>query len=276
MRFTYLIFLLSLGNLLYAQITVFGQIRDSKFHEVLPYVNIGIPSEGIGTVTDKEGYYFIEFSDELLNKEILFSMVGFKSQSISINNLEKIEGEILLNLTLDTQVYDLNEVVVSNGIWEQKAIGNDTDSKLITGGFTSNQLGNEIAQYVRVKKQRPTYIESFWLSVVENAFDSVLLRLNIYSEDEGFPDENILKEPIYIELPNTPQVIEIDLKEYDIFVEDNFFISLEWIEDLGVDQLLFSAGVLGKPLYARNASQGKWVKQNFNIGMGVNISQRKN
>ena len=63
MRFTYLIFLLSLGNLLHDQITVFGQIRDSEFNEVLPYVNIGIPSEGISTVTDKEGYYFLKFSD---------------------------------------------------------------------------------------------------------------------------------------------------------------------------------------------------------------------
>ena len=144
-------------------------------------------------------------------------------------------------------------------------------------GFTSNQLGNEIAQFVRVKKNRPTLLKKFWLSIAENAIEDVILRLNVYTEDEGFPAENILTEPIYISLPNEAETIIVDLTPYDIYVEENFFFSIEWIEDLGVDNLWFSAGVFGKSVYARSASQSKWVRQKaLSIGMGVELIQKNN
>ena len=156
-------------------------------------------------------------------------------------------------------------------------VGNKTDSKLITTGFTTNKLGNEIAQFVRVKKQRPTLIQGFWLSIAENSIESVILRLNIYLEEEGFPGENVLKEPIYLELPNEPQTITVDLTPFDIYVEDDFFVSIEWIEDLGIEGLWFSAGVFGKSLYARSASHAQWVKQRaLSIGMGVELLQKRN
>ena len=74
----------------------------------------------------------------------------------------------------------------------------------------------------------------------------------------------------------SPQVVSVDLTPYEIYVEDSFFISLEWIEDIGIEGLWFSAGMLGKSLFARATSQDRWVQQKFNIGMGVEILQQKN
>lgn len=74
-----------------------------------------------------------------------------------------------------------------------------------------------------MKKKRPTLVQGFWLSIAENFIESAILRLNIYLEEEGLPGENILKEPIYIELTNDPQTIAVDLKREDIYVEDDFF-----------------------------------------------------
>ena len=276
MRPTYLIFFLLLGYILQAQTMVFGKIIDAEFKEPLPYVNIGIPGAGIGTVSDEAGYYLLEIPNDKINDSLYFSMVGFASQNFKIDQLDG-SNEKLLNISFQPETTALKEVVVTSGKWEQKAIGNETDSKLITTGFTTNKLGNEIAQFVRVKKKRPTLVQGFWLSIAENTIESVILRLNIYLEEEGFPGENILKEPIYLELPNEPQTIEVDLTPYDIFIEDDFFVSLEWIEDLGVEGLWFFAGVFGKSLYARSASHAQWVKQRaLSIGMGVEILQKEN
>ncbi|MCH1417889.1 MAG: hypothetical protein L7U68_04990 [Flavobacteriaceae bacterium] len=78
-------------------------------------------------------------------------------------------------------------------------------------------------------------------------------------------------------MPNEPQTIEVDLTPYDIYVEDDFFVSIEWIEDLGVEGLWFSAGVFGKSHYARSPSHAHWVKQRaLCIGMGVELLQKKN
>ena len=223
MRPTYLIFLLLLGNILQAQTVVFGKITDAEFNEPLPYVNIGIPGAGIGTVSDEQGYYLLEIPLDKINDSLYFSMVGFAFQSFKIDQIEGT-NEKLLNVLLKPETTALKEVVLTSGKWEPIAVGNKTESKLVTTGFTTNHLGNEIAQFVRVKKQRPTLIQKLWLSIAENSIESVILRLNIYLEEEGFPGENILQEPIYLELPNDPQTITVDLTPYDIYVEDDFFV----------------------------------------------------
>ncbi|MGB1449864.1 MAG: carboxypeptidase-like regulatory domain-containing protein [Flavobacteriaceae bacterium] len=274
MRPTYFTLLLFLGSILHAQIQIIGKITDGEFNDPLPYVNIGIPNAGIGTVSDEEGYFLLDIPANLIQKELRFSMVGFAPQSFPINRIAG-PNEKLLNVVLKPETTALAEVVVTSGAWEIKKVGNETESKLITTGFTSNRLGNEIAQFVRVKKQRPTRIQRFWLSIAENTIESVILRLNIYLEEEGFPGTNVLQKPIYIELPNEPQTIEVDLTPYDIYIEDDFFVSIEWIEDLGVEGLWFSAGVFGKSLYARSTSHDQWVKQRgLSIGMGVEVLQK--
>lgn len=230
----------------------------------------------MGTVSDENGYYLLDIPSHFIQENLRFSMVGFSKYEVLISSLEG-KFNFIHDVNLSTETTALNEVIVTSGTWKTMSEGNKTESKLIVAGFTSNQLGNEIAQFIRVKKNRPTRVQAFWLAVAENNIESVILRLNIYTEKEGFPDENLLKKPIYIHLPNEPQTIKVDLKPFDIYLEDSFFISLEWIEDLGVENLWFSASLFGKQLYARNASQGEWVRQKaLGIGMGVELFQKHN
>ena len=156
-------------------------------------------------------------------------MVGFGFQSFKIDQINETK-EKLLNISFQPETTALKEVVVTSGKWERKTVGNETDSKLITTGFTTNKLGNEIAQFVRVKKQRPTLIQCFWLSIAENTIESVILRLNIYLEEEEFPGENILQEPIYLALPNEPQTIEVDLTPMTFMSKTTFLCPLNGLK----------------------------------------------
>ena len=267
-------FLFLFEGFLHAQVFVSGLVSAADTGEPLPYVNIGIPNEGIGTVSNEAGYYQLELPEHLQQKTLRFSMVGFSEKEVFISPSED-KHALVYDITLDPETTKLNEVVVTNSSWEKVSVGNKTDSKRIVTGFTSNQLGNEIAQFIRVKKNRPTKLEAFWVTLAENKIENAVLRLNIYSEKEGFPDTNLLKTPIYIELPSDHQTLTLDLKPYAIYVEDDFFVSLEWIEDYGIENLWFSAGLFGKSLYARNASQGEWVrKKALSIGMGVELLQK--
>ena len=77
-------------------------------------------------------------------------------------------------------------------------------------------------------------------------------------------------------MPNEPQNHRVDLTSYDIYVEEDFFVSIEWIEDLGVEGLWFSAGVFGKFHYACSASHAQWVKQRaLSIGMERRVIAKK-
>lgn len=272
---TPLIFFLLIIQSLSSQFLVEGVVTDAETGQTLPYVNIGIPAQGIGTVSDESGFYTLYIPADKMAYQIRFSMVGYAAHQVLISSLQEADVR-LYDVALSPQTTLLNEVVVTDGSWEVSRVGNKTKSKRFVSGFTSNKLGNEMAQFVQVKKNCPTKVQSFWVSIAENTLESVILRLNLYSVHEGFPHENMLTTPILIEVPNTPQVVSVDLTPYEIYVEDSFFISLEWIEDIGIEGLWFSAGMLGKSLFARATSQDRWVQQKFNIGMGVEILQQKN
>jgi len=266
-------FLLSF-TVLNAQHILQGRIIDAFTKEPLPFVNIGVLKKELGTVSNEDGFFFLEVPDLFAKETLRFSMIGFDERDFQVADLEAI---LLSNntLVLAEQTTFLEEVVLTaEKKWDTRVSGNSTTSKLLITGFTSNQLGNEIALFVKVKKT-PAYIDGIQFSVVENIYPEVRFRVNVYSSDYRFPDENILKENIIVTLKQSEGLISVDLKEYDILVDDDVFISLEWIdEDLGSEGLWFSAGVFGKSIYARSTSQAEWKKQRgLSLGMSVTLRE---
>jgi len=257
-----------------AQYILQGRIIDALTKEPLPFVNIGVLKKELGTVSNEDGFFFLEVPDVFAKETLRFSMIGFDERDFQVADLEAI---LLSNntLVLAEQTTFLEEVVLTaEKKWDTRVSGNATTSKLLITGFTSNQLGNEIALFVKVKKT-PAYIEGIQFSVVENIYPEVRFRVNVYSSEYRFPDENILKENIFVTLKQSEGIISVDLKEYDILVDDDVFISLEWIdEDLGSEGLWFSAGVFGKSIYARSTSQAEWKKQRgLSLGMSVTLRE---
>ena len=257
-----------------AQYILQGRIIDALTKEPLPFVNIGVLKKELGTVSNEDGFFFLEVPDVFAKETLRFSMIGFDERDFQVADLEAI----LLSdntLVLAEQTTFLEEVVLTaEKKWDTRVSGNATTSKLLITGFTSNQLGNEIALFVKVKKT-PAYIEGIQFSVVENIYPEVRFRVNVYSSEYRFPDGNILKENIFVTLKQSEGIISVDLKEYDILVDDDVFISLEWIdEDLGSEGLWFSAGVFGKSIYARSTSQAEWKKQRgLSLGMSVTLRE---
>ncbi len=266
-------FLLSF-TVLNAQHILQGRIIDAFTKEPLPFVNVGVLKKELGTVSNEDGFFFLEVPDLFAKETLRFSMIGFDERDFQVADLEAI---LLSNntLVLAEQTTFLEEVVLTaEKKWDTRVSGNSTTSKLLITGFTSNQLGNEIALFVKVKKT-PAYIEGIQFSVVENIYPEVRFRVNVYSNEYRFPDENILKENIFVTLKQSKGIISVDLKEYDILIDDDVFISLEWIdEDLGSEGLWFSAGVFGKSIYARSTSQAEWKKQRgLSLGMSVTLRE---
>ena len=266
-------FLLSIP-VLNAQYILQGRIIDALTKEPLPFVNVGVLKKELGTVSNEDGFFFLEVPDVFAKETLRFSMIGFDERDFQVADLEAI---LLSNntLVLAEQTTFLEEVVLTaEKKWDTRVSGNATTSKLLITGFTSNQLGNEIALFVKVKKT-PAYIEGIQFSVVENIYPEVRFRVNVYSSEYRFPDENILKENIFVTLNQSEGIISVDLKEYDILVDDDVFISLEWIdEDLGSEGLWFSAGVFGKSIYARSTSQAEWKKQR-GLSLGISVTLRE-
>lgn len=249
----------------YAQLLT-GTVKDDKTKQTIPFVNVGIVSKGIGTVTDTTGTFKIN----LINNDadsLRVSMTGYYPQSFLIADLKKKAGT--LHIQLFPRQIQLGEVKVTNHKYKEVILGNTTQSQSTTAGFTSNKLGNEIGAIIKIKRS-PTYLKRFNASIAVSTTDSVKLRLNIYSVKDGLPYQNMLQQNIFVTVRKDQKNISVDLEPYFIMVEDKFFVSLEWIQNSRGRGLMFSASLLSSAIISRETSQANWEKVGI-AGVGFNV-----
>ncbi|MBU2996920.1 SusC/RagA family TonB-linked outer membrane protein [Cellulophaga baltica] len=133
LNFLVIVFLFSSGTVLAQKKSISGVINDESGMPV-PGANIVLKGTNNGVITDFDGNYTIEFSEEGI---LEYSMLGFVSQSIPTN------GQTVINVTLIEDVQTLNEVVVTAlGIKkEKKALGysvQEVSGDVLTNGSNGN------------------------------------------------------------------------------------------------------------------------------------------
>lgn len=84
--------------------TVTGKVINSEDGSALPGVTIRIKGTSRGTITDINGNFSIDVSD---NAVLVFSFVGFKTQEVAVNNRS------VINIALQQNISSLNEVEVT-------------------------------------------------------------------------------------------------------------------------------------------------------------------
>lgn len=245
-----------------------GSIQNARTKEAIPYVNIGIVSKGIGTVSGIDGQFSIPLHDSIDDQTLKFSCIGYKSLVIRVKDFKKAHLNKTATLFLEENVFTLGQVVVKPKIFKTKVLGNSNHSRSVIAGFMSNDLGSELGTIMKIKRS-PTFIEDVNFNIGRNLLDSVKFRVNIYSMKDGQPDSILLKEPIYITTKLEHGKLSIDMKKYNLWVNTDFFVSLEWIEDYGQNKLYFSAGLMDSNSMYRKTSQDRWHKASP-VGIGFN------
>ena len=98
-------------------ITVRGKVVDEKGIG-LPGVSVQIKGTALGAVTDAGGLYAISIPDNLANKSLTFSYIGYVSQDVAIGGNTSIN--VQLKVQADTQLDDV--VVVGYGVQRRGSI----------------------------------------------------------------------------------------------------------------------------------------------------------
>ncbi len=265
---TTLICLFSLS--IFGQKIMDGIIIDSEINKPVPYVNIGILNKNKGTVSDKNGKFSIEISNDFSNDTIRISSIGYKTQSYIVNILQE---KMITNssIKLYPETVALNEVVVSGKKLKEKIIGNKTKSGMMRGGFRNAALGHELG--IRIKlKSIPIFIKEFHTNVTSNTGESMIFRLNFYNLKDGLPDERIFNKNIIFQIEIKEGEFTLDLSEYNIVLNEDFYLTVELVENQKQgEEIFFSASLLGNPIITRQTSQGKWDKLG-SVGIGFNLT----
>ncbi|HEY2581835.1 MAG TPA: carboxypeptidase-like regulatory domain-containing protein [Mucilaginibacter sp.] len=267
---------LSLSNcaFIFAQNSFKGIVTDADSGKAIPYVSIGIVNKVDGTVSNADGEFKINLNIKVSDDDTLkFSSIGYQSKAFLLGDLKKKYKDLPLNVSLKKAVNQLKQVVINSKRANEKILGYPTTSKLLGLGFGTNSIGSQAGVRIPIKHEN-TNIENLSFFIIQNSFEQLTFRVNIYEMNNGKPGNNILNENVIVKVGNKQTgKITFDLTPYNIYTDKDVLVSMEWIEakPAATGTLDVGAVIFGST-YFKQASQYQWAKKGTGLGIGVKVN----
>jgi len=258
-------------SFIFAQTYLHGIVVDNEDNKPVPYTTIGLINRARGTVSNVDGKFSIDLGVKIGDNDTLrFSSVGYQTRDFLVRDLNKSLSTPQLVIALKKSITELKPVIVSSTHAHIKILGYETTSKLLGLGFGTNSIGSQGGVRLQVNHKN-TNIENLSFFIIQNSFESLTFRINIYEMNGGKPGDNILNSNIIVKILNKQTgKITVDLASYKVYVDKDALITLEWIEakpaTIGT---LDIAAVLFGSTYFREASQYVWRKKGTGLGISV-------
>ncbi|MEO0339102.1 MAG: carboxypeptidase-like regulatory domain-containing protein [Bacteroidota bacterium] len=172
-RLTFLCFILAFPNYLSAQsfLSIKGRIVNAKDQSPLAYVHVGMPAQGIGTVSNELGEFEFFYPSYFQKEAIVISHIGYNEKILNEEN--KIKQDLVIQLSPSVNTLETVDVL-----------------------STKEPLDYYVQQAIkRLKKNYPTKLhayQGFYRELKINAEDSTFTRLleaDISIQDRGIQTE---------------------------------------------------------------------------------------
>jgi hypothetical protein len=253
-----------------------GKVVETGSKNPIPYVNIGILNQGMGTVSNLNGEFELEISKSSTDDSIKFSSIGYLPKQFSISDFKNQFGSTHYNeISLIPHVIILQEVTVTSKPSTPLEFGHPPKSRFTKAGFMVNRLGHEIGTLFERDESSLLMLDSVQLNFVSCTYDSLFLRLNVY-DVQGDEVINILPENVFINLSKKKALAKpiINLTPYQLMVGKRYLIAIELVKDLGELGLKFYASIKVDryPTLYRLTSHAPWEKvlhQSKPVGISI-------
>jgi len=246
-----------------------GMVKDVSTDLPLAFVNIGIPKKATGTVSQFDGTFHLNIPEANISDTLRISMIGYKTLQIPVKIFLSDFANTNKAITLEPDIKALTEVVIRPRNMKEVILGNENNSPNVSAGFLTDDLGSELGTVMNLKDGKTYYLKSCGFNFAKVNFDSIIFRVNIYDLEGGLPGELLISLPIYVTVYRDQRNVVVDLYPYDIKVDDDFVLSLEWLQDLPdkTNAVMFCAGFFGNKVVFRQTSQANWA--GFPLGIGI-------
>lgn len=252
-------------NLLVAQVSVEGVVLQDADNQPVPFVNIGIPDAGIGTVSGEDGKFILNVPDSL--SLLRFSAIGYRTVNLTARSL--FEQPIV---HLKTQAFTIPTVeITAERLGKDEILGRPVYSRRRAIGLTGGQLGAEVGTQIAIRK--PTLLREAHFAIRDRGEDTLLFRVNLYRMEDGIVKNKITPGNIIIESLIEEGEMIVDLSPYHLTVDHDVLLSLEWIKGYRGNKILFkaAAGEKNAAIYFRSASQAPLEKRRKRGGRNLHI-----
>lgn len=213
MRLTILLLLISFS--ISAQI---GGVVNDESGKPIPYVNIWVENENLGTTSNENGTFNLNTSQD---KVLVFSAVGFESKKAKL-----LESK---TVTLKKIIYELDEVVVSkpkkNKTLEIGNVEKEYDSQL---SGANPWIYAKLFPYEEKYNETPFLKEIIFYTISKTKEAKLKIRLFNYSE--GLPNQDLIDEEIIVTVKKGLKKNKLDISEYNLKIPNTgVVVGLEWM-----------------------------------------------
>jgi uncharacterized protein YbaA (DUF1428 family) len=200
-----------------------GIVIDKVTNEKIPYVNIWVENENIGTTSNENGEFNLQKVND--NETIIFSAIGYEIKRVNLDALSaKIE--------LTPKTIKLQEVVVyAKRENIETTIGHINKAK-INYYFACGTKPWIVARFFPFKEtyRQSPFLKEIRLLTNSDTKDSKF-NVRFYSINEnGEPGNYIYDQNVYGSTRKGKKITQIDIENAIIqFPESGMFIAIEWL-----------------------------------------------
>jgi hypothetical protein len=194
-----------------------GVVKDSTSGEPIPYVNIWVENETIGTTSETNGSFSLDIKEEKL---LVFSALGYESKKSSSKN------ELIL---LKPKVFELNEVVVTFPKKTKELEIGEAHKVHI-----SQLSGNKPWIYAKLFNYDIKYKETPFIKKIvfysNSDIKGAKIKIRIFGFNDSIPTDDLINEDIIVTVKGGMKKNTIDVSKYNIeFPKKGIVIGLEWL-----------------------------------------------
>lgn len=246
-----------------------GVVRDSLSKASIPYINIWVENENVGTTSDEEGNFQLPKISK--GKVLVFSGIGFETRRVSLDSTVSI-------VYLMPKSLSLAEVVVLARRGTRKlVVGKYRDRKikfyfgtlntpLVFAKFFPYSSGYEAKRYMNQIKV-----------ATESDIDSARFNVRLYAVgSDGQPSDYLYDQNIIGIAKKGKRSTIIDISDLNIrFPEEGLFVAIEW---LIIESNRYEYEGTGKPIdkSIRDRARNKSNAFSYEPAVGVVPSDTNN
>jgi hypothetical protein len=194
-----------------------GVVKDSLSGKPIPYVNIWVENENIGSTSEENGTFSINTTAK--GKKLIFSTLGFEKKIIKASEASEVN--------LKPMSYSLDEVVISKSIGTKSIEIGKTKNEIYQAFDNGPKIDTKFFPYLSSHK-KTKYLKQVTI-YTDSRIENAIIKIHFYEVDSnGFPAEELLDKDFVVTVKKGTRVNRFDLTKFNLkFPKNGLFVGFE-------------------------------------------------
>ena len=194
-----------------------GVVNDSLSGKPIPYVNIWVENENIGSTSEESGTFFINTTAK--GKRLIFSTLGYEKKIIKASEASEVN--------LKPAAYLLNEVVISKSIETKSTEIGKTRNEIYQAFDNGPKIDTKYFPY-KTSYNKTKYLKQVTI-YTDSRIEEAIIKIHFYEvAPNGSPGEELLDKDFVVTVKKGTRINRFDLKEFNLkFPKKGLFVGFE-------------------------------------------------